>query len=146
MEVLLLKILLLLTNFTILTYLLVLMINHHKSNFDKKSWAFLFHVLTFSWLTIRGVFWISTLTSLMKWTTTNFYLLYWMPTPLEFGAFMLLPLYFAQILYPVEWKKYWRFIRPVYFGLTVGIFLFQSLWSWLKSKPKVVSSHLCISF
>jgi hypothetical protein len=137
MEILLFKDLLLITNFSILAYVLLLVIHHYQSNYDKKSWAFLFHILTFLWLLLRGVFWISTLTSFMKWSSTTFFVLYWVPTPLEFGAYMLLPLYFAQILYPEEWKDYWPYVRPVYFVFTIGVFLIQSIWSFYISAPKV---------
>lgn len=121
----------------------MLVIHHYQSNYDKKSWAFLFHILTFLWLVFRGFFWLSTLTSLMKWSSAIFFVLYWMPTPIEFGAFMLLPLYFAQILYPDEWKKYWIYARPVYFGLTIGIFVFQSLWSLLKPTSSSPDAEHC---
>lgn len=136
MEFLIFKVLLLISNFAVLTYLLMIVIQHYQSNYDRKSWAFLFHILSFMWLLIRGIFWLATLTSFMKWSSTTFFVLYWMPTPLEFGAFMLLPLYFAQILYPAEWKKYWSYVRPVYFGFIFGIFLFQSVWSYWRPSDK----------
>jgi hypothetical protein len=137
MQILFFKTVLLVTNFSILTYLSVLIHKHYQSSYDKKSWAAIFHIFTFAWLLIRGFFWISTLTSLMKWSSATFFLLYWMPTPLEFGAFMLLPLYFAQILYPEEWKKYWIFVRPVYFAFTFGIFLFSVVWSYFRTSSRV---------
>lgn len=42
---------------------------------------------------------------------------------------MLLPLFFAQVLYPQEWKKYWTYIRPIYGALIIGIVLFQCIWA-----------------
>lgn len=133
---LLLKSLLVATNFALLTYLLVLMISHYNSNYNIRSWGFIFHTLTFGWLILRGAFWIATISS-MKWTAVTFYLLYWTPTPLEFGAFMVLPLYFAQVIYRDEWKKYWNVVRPIYFSTIVGMVIFQAIWSWLAGVPKV---------
>lgn len=134
---LLLKTLLVATNFSILTYLLVLMMNHYNANYDMKSWGFIFHILTFSWLIIRGAFWVATMTS-MKWTAISFYLLYWSPTPLEFAAFMILPLYFSQVIYRYEWTRYWSIVRPIYFSAIVGMVVFQAIWSWLAGVPKVI--------
>lgn len=131
------KVLLLGTNFSILSYLLWLIIQHYRSSYDKKSWASLFHLFSFSWLLVRGIFWISTLASLMKWSSATFFMLYWMPTPLEFGAFMLLPLFFAQILYPDEWKAYWGYARPIYFTVIFGTVLFSIVWSFFRPAPKV---------
>jgi hypothetical protein len=137
MEIALLKCFLVLVNFYLLTNLLILIINHYNFQYNMKSWGSIFHFLSLIWLLIRGSFWISTLSTTMRWTTWNFYLLYWMPTPFEFGAFLILPLYFAQILYPEQWNKYWKYIRPIYFGLIAGIAGIQLLWCALASIPKV---------
>lgn len=128
---------LVITNFAVLSYLLFLMIHHYTAAYDTQSWAFIFHILSFSWLLIRGSFWASTLTTVLRWNALNFYLLYWMPTPLEFASFMVLPLYFTQILYTEEWKKYWKFVRPIYFSIIIAIIVFQMLWSWLAAAPTV---------
>lgn len=133
-----LKVGLVLTNFSLLAQLLVLLINHYSLHYNMFSWASIFHYLTVAWLLIRGAFWISTLFASMQWTAISFYLLYWMPTPFEFGAFMILPLYFAQILYPQEWTKYWPYCRPGYFGLIVGIAAVQLLWCGLSIIPNEI--------
>jgi hypothetical protein len=126
-----LKILLVASNFYLLTNLLMLVINHFHLAYDMKSWASIFHFLTLIWLLIRGAFWVTTIFASMRWTALSFYLLYWMPTPFEFGAFLILPLYFAQILYPIEWRNYWPYIRPIYCGLVVGIAGIQLFWCGL---------------
>lgn len=133
-----LKLLLVLTNFFLTSFLLILTCDHLYSHDDIQSWGFIFHVLSLSWLSIRGIFWLATIVPIVKWTTLSFYLLYWMPAPLEFAAFMLLPLYFTQILYPDEWKKHWNNVRPFYFSFIVGIILFQVLWTWLADSPEVM--------
>ena len=54
-----------------------------------------------------------------------------MPTPLEFGSFLLLPTYFAQILYPKEMKLYWGYIQPLYIIIIFGLIFCQALWAVL---------------
>ena len=51
-----------------------------------------------------------------------------MANPIEFGSFMLLPLFFTQVLYPTECKKYWGLIRFAYISSIVGMIVFQALW------------------
>jgi hypothetical protein len=74
------------------------------------------------------VFWLLTIVRFKPWSTFIFFLLYWMPTPLEFGAFMCLPLYFAQVLHREEWKTYWGLINFFYIMIVFGLFLFQTIW------------------
>lgn len=143
MEVFVWKLLLVLTNFSLLAYLLVQMIRHYNSNYDTASWSFIFQMLSFCWLVIRGAFWLATMAPILRWTVLNFYFLYWMPVPFEFAAFMLLPLYFAQVLYPKEWKQHWHNIRPFYFSVIVGLLVFQALWAWLAATPTVFYVYLC---
>lgn len=141
MAFLILKYLLVMTNFLLLTYVLILTADHYFSHSDRTSWGFIFHLLTLCWLVMRGAFWLSTVLPIVHWTTLSFYMLYWMPAPIEFAAFMLLPLYFAQILYPQEWKKHWEHVRPYYFGFIVGIIAFQLVWTWVAASPVVSYSN-----
>jgi hypothetical protein len=127
------KLILVLTNFSILSFLAVLIIEHFNSNSNIKSWSSVFHILCFCWLTIRGVFWLCTMTSNERWTAASFFFLYWIPTPLEFGSFMLLPLYFAQVLYRNQWKSYSKLIRPIYILLLTGLIVFQAVWAILSA-------------
>eukprot|EP01032_Pedospumella_encystans_P011738 gene11738-13628_t len=66
------------------------------------------------WLFVRGLFWISTLTTDENWTPGSYYFLYWMPVPIEFASFLLFPLYFIQVIYPVEWREYEDWLIPSY--------------------------------
>lgn len=44
---------------------------------------------------------------------------------------MLLPLFFTQILYPEEWKKYWVIVRPIYYIFLISLVVFQMVWALL---------------
>eukprot|EP01038_Epipyxis_sp_PR26KG_P004118 gene4118-5871_t len=83
---------------------------------------------------IRGIFWLFTSTAMSEWTSSYFYILYWMPTPLEFGSFMLLPLYFSSILHKNSFTFYYEnVIKPVYIFLIIGLILFQAIWAILSA-------------
>jgi hypothetical protein len=138
-----LKLSLVVTNFAILSFLLVLIIDHFNSSYDVRSFSSVFHVLCFLWLSVRGVFWLSTMTSSVAWTSADYFFLYWMPTPLEFGSFLLLPLYFAQVLYPTEWKSYWRLLRPLYILVIVGLVSFQAIYLLMELFYQVRSWFQC---
>ena len=115
------------TNLSLFTFLSSLVIDHYQSNYNLLSFGTAFHVLTLLWLVIRGLFWILTVVGTTEMSTWLFYALYWMPVPIEFGSFMLLPLFFSQVLYP-EWKKHWGCIRFVYISSICALILFQALW------------------
>jgi hypothetical protein len=89
------------------------------------------------WLVIRGAFWVLTITSSEPWGDFVFYSLYWLPYTLQFGSFMMLPLFFAHILYPANWKKYWVYFGPIYFFFLVSLILFQIVWSLLAALETV---------
>ena len=125
------KLILLCINFSILSFLAVLLYEHVRANHDLTSWAFFYHVLAFLFLTIRGFFWLLTIISTTNWDVFTFYFLYWIPNPIEFGSFLILPLFLLQILYPADWKKHWPFWRPVYVGCMVSLVVFQVIWSLL---------------
>jgi hypothetical protein len=46
-------------------------------------------------------------------------------------------LFFTQILYPEEWKKYWISIRPAYYFFIISLVAFQILWAFLAALEKV---------
>jgi hypothetical protein len=133
------KTLLVLANFSLLSFLVVLMVDHYFSNYDLLSWSFSFHLLTFIWLAIRGTFWLFTVVPCGEWSPWAFYGLYWMANPVEFGSFMLLPLFFTQVLYPAAWQRYWGLIRYIYMGVIVGLVVFQASWVFLTALEMVRS-------
>lgn len=142
------KLILIITNFAILSFLVLLMIDHYNSQYNRKSFAFIFHLLCFIWLCIRGVFWLSTIT-ISGWTSLNYYFLYWMPIPLEFGSFLLLPLYFAHVLYPNELKSYWGVLRLTYIIVIIGLLTFQAIYiliSLLNDNVSIYFLHLKIYY
>ena len=141
-----LKIFLVCTNFTILSFLLILVLDHVKANYNLLSWSCAFHTMCICWLVMRGVFWLFTISSVGAWSNVAFYSLYWMPHPFQFGAFMLLPLFFAQVAYPQEWRIYWAFGRPAYVLLVFGSCAFQAIWAILaavesKKQSECESAH-----
>ena len=97
-------------------------------------------LLSLNWLIIRGVFWLLTITSRDQWEAFQFYILYWLPAPLEFGSFMLVPLFFGQVLYPDIWKVHSPWILPVYGVVTFGLISFMVMWALLAAMEQ---SYLC---
>jgi hypothetical protein len=132
-----LKLALVITNYAMLSFLIVLIVDHYNSNNNFMSWSSLFHLICMLWLFIRGAFWLCTITSTSSWGVFSFYSLYWLPNPLQFGSFMLLPLFFAQILYPDEWKRHWIFVRPLYYLFLIFLVLFQIIWALLAATNSV---------
>lgn len=55
-------------------------------------------------------------------------ILYWIPCPFEYGSFMLLPLFFAQVLYPREWRVYAPYIFPTFSILILTMTLTTIVW------------------
>lgn len=94
------KMILVLTNFSLLSFLIMLMVDHYNSHYNVESWSSAYHILSLLWLSIRGAFWFCTVISISPWSPWKFYALYWMANPVEFASFMLLPLFFSQVLYP----------------------------------------------
>jgi len=134
-----LKTILVATNFLILGFLVILTFDHYSANNNLKSWSFLFYILCFGWLLIRGVFWLLTLLCTSTWGAFKFYTLYWVPVPMEFGSFMLIPLFFAHMVYPREYKSYRMYVRPVYVFCTSGLTIFTILWSLLSAVEQVLA-------
>ena len=126
-----LKIILACLNFCLLSFLVVLMLDHCRAANNITSWASGFHVLSLSWLLIRGVFLLLTITSNKEWTALQFYVLYWTPEPLEFGSFMLVPLFFGQVLYSEIWKTYSWLILPIYSVIVISLIVFMVTWAVL---------------
>ena len=134
------KLLLVMTNCGVLFCLVAMIVNHIRCQYNLKSFSFLFYMLSFVWLLIRGIFWISTLTSSVEWTSAQYYFLYWMPVPIEFGSFMLLPLYFVQVIYPEEWKTYYSTGRRLYIGIIFGLIVVQIIYIMMELVYEVSSS------
>ena len=140
------KTMLVVTNIGVLVRLCMLIDNHIRCQYNLKSFSFIFYVLSFMWLTIRGIFWISTMSVEVEWTSAQYYFLYWMPVPIEFGSFMLLPLYFAQIIYPEEWKTYYKTGRRAYGIVVLGLTLCQVIYIMMELVHEVNCCPILLMF
>lgn len=127
------KIIIIFCNFFLLGYLLVLLIDHYNNSHYLLSWASIFHTLSILWLLMRGVFWIFTITSSSTWDIFLFYILYWMPNPIEFCTFMLVPLYYTQVVFPNEWHKYWIKYRVIYVMSMGMLILLPTCWAFISA-------------
>lgn len=123
------KTFLVLSNFGVLVFLLMLMLDHYRGGYNMQSWSTLFHFFCVMWLIFRGLFWLCTMVSDTEWSAMQFHSLYWLPNAFEFAAFSLLPMFFAQLVYANEWKKYWKIIKPIYIVFMCSIFALQILWA-----------------
>lgn len=123
------KTILVLSNFGVLVFLLMLMLDHYRGGYNMQSWSTLFHFFCVMWLVFRGLFWLCTMVSDAEWSAMQFHSLYWLPNAFEFAAFSLLPMFFAQLIYANEWKKYWKVIKPIYIVFICTIFALQILWA-----------------
>jgi hypothetical protein len=65
----------------------------------------------------------------LGWSSSvSYFFLYWMPIPIEFGSFLLLPLYFAHVLYPEEIKSCWNYLRIGYIVVIFGLLSCQAIY------------------
>lgn len=112
-------------NLTLLAAVLALVIGHHQRRDNKRSWAFAFLLLCLCWLAFRQAFWVLCLMTYRPWGAGIFYLVYWLPHPLQFAMFLLLPLFYAEVLSKLgRWHAWigtgeamgarWRLVRNVY--------------------------------
>ncbi|GMH67506.1 hypothetical protein TrLO_g1649 [Triparma laevis f. longispina] len=120
-------------NSLLLSLLLYLLHRHTRQSHSKSSWSFIFLVTSLSWVLLREGFFVCTLTIPQKWTSTQFYLLYWLPSPLQFSSFMILPLFYAEIYHRRSNLVYKWLIRPFFLALEVGMVAYMVAWSWIES-------------
>ena len=103
-------------------------IDQFRNNYSLKSWSSIFHILCMIWLSLRATFWISTILTFSPQHEMILKTLYWIPCPFEYGSFMLLPLFFAQVLYPREWRVYAPYIFPIFSILVLTMTLTTIVW------------------
>ena len=72
---------------------------HRSLKYSKKSWSFTFLILTLFWALLRQLFFALSLSLLTPFPLSLFYLLYWLPSPLQFSSFMILPLFYAELFH-----------------------------------------------
>lgn len=82
-----------------------------------------FNVLCTIWLGFRQIFWSVTVIVPGSWNPAVYYVLYWLPHPIQFGSFLLLPLFYMQVLSKLPswqcvglsvWTNRWQCIRNFY--------------------------------
>ena len=116
------------TNLSILSFLIVLMMDHYRANYNMQ----MEHVVSYlvcGMVEHSGSVLVVYPRVRCEWTSWAFHTLYWMPDAFEIGAFSLLPMFFAQIIYANEWKSYWSFIKPIYITFMCTICSLQLVWA-----------------
>jgi len=98
----------------------------------------------------------------------TFYILYWIPMPIQFASFALLPLFYLQLLWKRlvlllklcwkyfwepnqaqisfncrKWNDIWPWLRFFYSLITVGITLFFLIWAVLAAEEEKFKSNDC---
>ncbi|KAG5190469.1 hypothetical protein JKP88DRAFT_266933 [Tribonema minus] len=140
----LLKLLLASLNMAVLCLVMALLVSQCSAN-DIRSWGTAFHILALLWLLLRGAFWTLTITTDGIHSASAFYLLYWAPNPLQFANFLLLPLFYGQVVSTRrKWATQWRYIRPVYIAITTSMVVFMAITAIISA----VEEHLeykCLS-
>ena len=56
---------------------------------------------------------------------------------------MLLPLFFSQKLYPVQWKEYWNYALNTYIAVILILIIFQIIWTFVAAFKMNVIKGLC---
>mmetsp|Transcript_19309 Transcript_19309/g.72963 ORF Transcript_19309/g.72963 Transcript_19309/m.72963 type:complete len:639 (-) Transcript_19309:228-2144(-) len=132
-----------LTSVAIMIWIVAQGVLMRRAKHSLRSWSVGFYALCFIWLMFRSVFWGLTIVTSRSWNPTTFYILYWTPNPIQFGAFLLLPLFFAQITHRKTWRDGWKYIKPLYVMFTVGASIFFVFWSVLAATRDRRVSLLC---
>ncbi|CAM9338077.1 unnamed protein product, partial [Chrysoparadoxa australica] len=118
--------------------------SHMHAGAKMKSWAVTFHALSFTWLVLRWIFWTLTFSSI-DFNSLSLYLLYWIPNPLQFATFLLLPLFYSQVVTKRKtWESQWWIIRAVYVIVTSSLVGFMVAWG-IKTAIQERQEYLCIS-
>lgn len=118
------------SDFGLLSYLLSLMMEQFQNNYSLKSWSTIFHVQCVIWLTLRGCFWFGTIITTNVSSELYLKILYWLPCPFEYGAFLTIPLFFAQVIYPSESRAVVPYVFPFFAGLIVALIIVMVMWVW----------------
>jgi hypothetical protein len=116
------------------------------------SWSTCFYVLCLLWTVVRSTYWIMIQTR-ESMTYLELYLLYWVPTPIQyvpcrrvpwagaltalscrFANFSLLILFYIQVITGKKWRTRWRSVcLPLYLVLTMAMTTFTAVWAFNSS-------------
>ncbi|CBJ31174.1 conserved unknown protein [Ectocarpus siliculosus] len=122
-----LKVLLAGVDVSVLFLVVTLLVSNCKAKqHESRIWATAFHLLAMVWLTLRGMFWVLAITTREEWESAMFGLLYWLPNPLQFGCFLLLPMAYSKVLSSEnDWKAKSRVVGRVYVTLVSGMLVYM---------------------
>ena len=115
-------------NGILLLFLIGTVVGHIVSGNKLVSWSNAFNGLCILWLGMRQVFWAYAIYSPANWSAVRFYVLYWLPHPIQFAMYLIVPIFYVQILSrsgrqgfgmasPRFWQRRWRCIRNTYIAL-----------------------------
>uniref|UniRef100_K3X8B5 Uncharacterized protein n=1 Tax=Globisporangium ultimum (strain ATCC 200006 / CBS 805.95 / DAOM BR144) TaxID=431595 RepID=K3X8B5_GLOUD len=117
----------------LLLFLLTRLLASLRNKNKLLSWSTCFYLLGLLWTVVRSTYWIM-LQTREQITYLELYLLYWMPTPIQFANFSLLVLFYIQVLTGKKWRSKWRSIcLPLYLLLTVSMATFTAVWAFNSS-------------
>ena len=110
---------------------LVFSLHHHRNKL--LSWSTCFYLLCLMWTIVRITYWLI-LETQDSLTYLELYLLYWLPTPIQFSNFSLLVLFYIQVITGQHWRLKWRMIcLPLYFMMTMSMATFTIVWAFNSS-------------
>lgn len=124
-----LKLTLAVLNTSLLCYILATVFWHVRYQHNFRSWSMAFNLSSFIWLALRELFWLRTIIISGLWNPVTLYTLYWMPHPIQFGSYLILPLFYMQIISKNPsgsslWDSRWQCMRIVYIIAVTLMLLF----------------------
>eukprot|EP00903_Cladosiphon_okamuranus_P022440 g20641.t2 len=122
-----LKLLLAAIDVAVLCLVVALLVSNCKTKqYGARIWLKAFHVLVLVWLVLRGMFWVLSITTREEWHSISFGLLYWLPNPLQFGSFLLLPMAYSKVLSPSNlWEVHSRTVGRAYVTLVSSMLVYM---------------------
>lgn len=100
-----------------------------RAGYNKSSWSSLFLGFSLLWLVLKLGLLLRWLEPEPVWTDALFYTLYWLPTTLQCAAFMMLPLFYTQVIFQEKWHWRWsRVLLPLYIGVCVSAIALMAAW------------------
>ena len=91
------------------------------------------------WTAVRVSYWIL-LTMQHHMTYLELYLIYWLPTPIQFANFSLLILFYISVITGPNWRVFYRKICiPVYLLMTICMGTFTIVWAIRSSRELTIA-------
>lgn len=136
MTVLIAKDLLAAVNGAMLIFVIGTLAGHFLNRNKLVSWASAFNSLCILWLSMRQIFWSYAIYSADNWSAVRFYLLYWLPHPIQFAMYLIIPIFYVQIIGLSEtgrqrfgmlatlWQKHRKCMRSTYIGVVTSMLVY----------------------